>query len=439
MLLLDFPPEIFQRIVQEVVLSAGICPAWQLRKVCRVFASEIYHDVLTHQPLENIVSVSGKFPYTWWPLLLRQRIKSNAAKCNELCITIMAVTEFQLENRDNTKGRPNRAGFLMLLCNMAIKLLHPHNVVRYLADGAPIRTPPLTRSVTPYGGVSLHTVENKLAVATTFGFVASVASLLASVEPINLLRSTIFGVPLDNAVSHGRTTIVGLMAEHMEDPSAQIDSSNCEISTIRVVFSRNIETASRRGKTGILRLLLEFYNGKIGPCEKNDWNTWLHAAVVWGDIDTIRLIVDMPNVRNRRVLLETFHRACEKCHADAVALLLGTDKINLKRYPWVSTYPLQIALDIGRLDIIRTLLDAGASADGSKDKSMDEDTPLQIAIRYEDEAAVALLLERGADVDWCPSGDSPMSIAGLFRDKTIYNMLKSWKDRRNSTDVAPDI
>jgi hypothetical protein len=45
--LLDLPPELFQAIAHELVEVAGLSGAWQLRGVCRTFAAEIAHDILT--------------------------------------------------------------------------------------------------------------------------------------------------------------------------------------------------------------------------------------------------------------------------------------------------------------------------------------------------------------------------------------------------------
>jgi hypothetical protein len=66
--LLDLPPELFQIIIHKVVAiqdvkqyangSWGPRNAWKLRGVCRVFAAEIKHDLLTNQPHHELPGCS---------------------------------------------------------------------------------------------------------------------------------------------------------------------------------------------------------------------------------------------------------------------------------------------------------------------------------------------------------------------------------------------
>ena len=131
-----------------------------------------------------------------------------------------------------------------------------------------------------------------------------------------------------------------------------------------------------------------------------DGRTPLHIAASLGDEETAALLLAKgadPNIEN---FMDgtPLHAAAVMDHAAIIALLIksGAD-VNAHSKIYGGNTPLHLAAFGGFVDVATLLLDAGACLECRNNAG--SDTPLTAVARKGNDAIVALLLARGAEVD----------------------------------------
>ena len=156
-------------------------------------------------------------------------------------------------------------------------------------------------------------------------------------------------------------------------------------------------------------------------------STPLMYAVLYGDIDAVRLLLDAgadPNVRNE---------------AGASALMWAVDDFEKVRLLLSRKADVNARSDDGRtalaiaagrfgaLDVVRLLLDAGADPSVKAPSYKETVTPLSEAAEVGDEAVLRLLIERGADVK--RAGAVALPAAAYANDMRCVELLIPSADR----------
>ncbi|CBN58107.1 hypothetical protein OSCI_3620030 [Kamptonema sp. PCC 6506] len=148
-------------------------------------------------------------------------------------------------------------------------------------------------------------------------------------------------------------------------------------------------------------------------------STPLEAAVLKGDIDTVRILLQASANPNPSAWYQTpvLVIAAHKGHVEIVQELIAVGA-NVNR--GFDKLPLHTAAEEGHLEIVRLLLDAGAEIEGYEE---DNWTALMAASFAGHLQVVQLLVERGADVNAWSQGETPLMLAakGVYRD--IYEFL----------------
>ena len=197
---------------------------------------------------------------------------------------------------------------------------------------------------------------------------------------------------------------------------------------------------AKRSDNDMVRLLLK-YGANVNTAEKSSQDTALHYAVVYGDIQTVRLMLDAganPNAALPGGITPLFDAVENRDPRKVKALLdAGADpnavmtsrSITLRPQ---SCTPLFYAVEINRPDITGMLIAAGAKVNVRfkyfGDKMI---TPLGYAIEKGNSRNVALLVDKGADVN-----DESISIVNsIKKGKGCLEIVTLLMNKRKDADV----
>lgn len=148
-------------------------------------------------------------------------------------------------------------------------------------------------------------------------------------------------------------------------------------------------------------------------------STPLGAAVLKGDIDTVRTLLQAGANPNPSVWYETpvLVVAARKGNLEIVQELIAAGA-NVNR--GFDELPLHTAAKQGHLEVVRLLLDAGADVEGYEE---DYWTALMAASLEGHLQIVELLVERGADVNAWSQGETPLMLAAKGVHRHVYDFL----------------
>mmetsp|Transcript_4651 Transcript_4651/g.11272 ORF Transcript_4651/g.11272 Transcript_4651/m.11272 type:complete len:400 (-) Transcript_4651:38-1237(-) len=156
--------------------------------------------------------------------------------------------------------------------------------------------------------------------------------------------------------------------------------------------------------------------------------TPLAVAAAAGNVPLMTLLMDrdadvsLPSIHRNETAV---HHACRYGRLPATTMLLktaekscGMDAPNAAGWT-----PLHIAVDNGNLDMMRVLLESGASPE-EKNQTFGGDKPIHMAVRRQDMRAVEMLLEHSAQVDVAnAAGMTPLHIAAASSDYPCVSLL----------------
>jgi hypothetical protein len=418
MLLLDLPPEIFQRIIRELVLNVGIHGAWKARLACGTFAAEIQHHVLATKPLD-LLNTPPYFTIVRlnMPYLLYIRIKTGYEVVNDFPDQIKATAEY-LHTNSNMYANQSADQCVKGVCQSISETNIPIDIIEVLQRG--------------FAGSSRFapfvTAEDKVALAARSGDYDLVRRLLSSDLANVKKESVLFGNPILHAAAQADADTLHFLLEELRGTFRQGSVCDKTTRTAKDIISTYsipsaVETAIQYQRPDIINILVDWAFKYLKS--KGQYHDWMRQAVVSGSPEVLQALIGAENRPRHPVQMATFQRACSGGHPRIVALLLGKGLLDPnKKFQWVS--PLDIAIRYGRgSEIVRVILDAGAHPDGPHrdDEGSRVGLPLKTAISVGNKDVVMLLLERGASV-----GRSPVSWlrpAFTLNNREIYECVRS--------------
>jgi hypothetical protein len=142
---------------------------------------------------------------------------------------------------------------------------------------------------------------------------------------------------------------------------------------------------------------------------------------VVGD-DVRRALVSAALARREDCAAIGFGRSHAAAVSGDIGLLAGADDAELAVRPRISGMmdmfkPLATAVQLGHIEVARALIARGAKVD-------DDDSPLDVAIRYDQEAAAGLLLDAGAR----PSGRTGARITATTSERLLDRLISAGLD-----------
>ncbi|CAO2653268.1 Nn.00g026790.m01.CDS01 [Neocucurbitaria sp. VM-36] len=430
--LLDFPPEIFQKIVRELVSASGVDDAWKLRQVCRTFAGEIEYDIFNIQALKfhDIYSKSGVSRLDL-KVLLANRLKRPVNADSVFLAKIHQMLDFLME--ELAIGTPAQ------LQNLTEELCKTLSVSISTAQLSAILSGHFEisrgyRRDTDRRAKSLS-LSQKLITAVSVNSHDLVRKLLPLSLEETIESSAVFGDPLTVAIDQGNIEMVhtilgGLQRMGIKHCSLQeARSASFHGSNVASAISRAI----RRENADVLQTLVNFFNENFTGSRKRQYNDWLIESIPIQDVRILRCLLGLRiqgRTRVERKVLESAAIHGSPQHMEVLITSGGLD-VNKK---YKNTSPLIAAVRGGNIDVVRAVLDAGADVNMT---IRGELSAMSVAISielwiYSRLAIGKVLLSRGATL---PEASTWPSAQGV--DSLVRAMLEDVKKKREGFQRSP--
>ncbi|KAF2875590.1 hypothetical protein BDV95DRAFT_603006 [Massariosphaeria phaeospora] len=408
--LLDFPPEVFQSIVHELVTTVGVCQAWKLRGVCRTFANEIYQDVFANQPTSafqtkiwiSIVPSGHRILSSNIRLYVSNRGKNLLDANDFLPNKLKSLSRFlRQEVGVGTKGQPQEIeDIIWKLFKMSTQEL---------------------------------TVWDKLAGAVAIAEVGLVQSLLSEIQDAQgrTLHGDIFDCHLKLAVKFRHEGVVNAMLQHLTNHHPEYSSGLKmlvnEAGSLFELAPAISEAISLKHSSIIESLVLYFeQHGFKSSCDT--YHLWLRAALETGDVSIVKEVLKIKTKARSKVIKSNFVLDCQMGDRNIVAALSGTGRMNPNPGHWYKRNfsPLLAAVESRNPKIVKVVLDAGAEIDYGSES----ETPLAWAIVRKAENIVKVLNKHHSRANL---GTTSLWEKG---NRKIWEMLRHEKIAREGVDFG---
>ncbi|KAJ4361994.1 hypothetical protein N0V83_010935 [Neocucurbitaria cava] len=408
--ILDFPPEIFQEIMHELVSASGVGEAWKLRQVCHEFRSlELDRKILLLNRLKRPLNANPDFLAKIHQMLgfLKEELGTESPAqfkvlteelCKSLSISVGSFTLF------------------VALCgrNGLTQLGKALDLSQKLIAAISVNARDLVRRLLP----------------------------LLSAEAIKPCIACIFDDPLTVAVNQGnrkmvRTILRGLQDMGIERCSpAELDRASMHGFDVAFAIHRAIRCADFH----VFETLVDFFSEHFPPAKKMQYNRWLMASCGVQDTRILQCILELEfrgRVRIDRKVLVAVTLFGRLQH---MKTLLGCVDFDVKK-TYADTSPLISAVRGGNVDVVAALLDAGADVNTAINYRGRQISAMSAAIRYAHEsryrAIVGLLLKRGADLpelsEWKKTQGRFSKLRKLLERAKTKRRLQNRKLRKSSS------
>jgi len=248
--------------------------------------------------------------------------------------------------------------------------------------------------------------NGRLLAAARSGDIVAAKEALDAGADVNVREGILQLTPLDTAAMDGRPAIVTLLLERGADPNAPGKHGVAPL-----------HWAARHGQTEVGHILIE--NGADVNLKDFDLETALYKAASRGHTDFVQLLLDNGadiNAAEDRWRRTAIDEAAANRHLDTVRLLIerGADHRGL----------LHTAASRNQTDLAALLLDNGDDINAVKDGY--RETPLHLAVGARHTDMIRWLLERGASPhveDYV--GTTPMALAAARGHTDIMKLLET--------------
>jgi ankyrin repeat protein len=227
--------------------------------------------------------------------------------------------------------------------------------------------------------------------------------------------------PLEAAVLGRKIEMVDLLLSHGANVNEDIRPLNVD----KVVTVAH--AAVLHGDIETLKVLIKHKADLSLSARDNDWSgkTPLHSAIESGNAAMTRLLLDAGSNLEAATFFDKdrpLHVAVKKGNVVLATLLLDRDANIDARAEWGET-PLHLAVRGGQLPMVKLLLERGADVNVA-DRSARYDSPLHEAVKGRHVAIAELLLKSGADVNADDGqGFTPLRAASETEQLQLVNLL----------------
>jgi hypothetical protein len=432
--LLDFPPEIFRRIIHNLVTEAELKSSWKLRSVCRkvsmsafafaldtdcsgTFDQEISENILAIQPQEKLSTRHG-YHILGHPENMKHylayHVKNPRDVLPELPAKIQKMVAYitkELQDTDHLKGR----NILLEVCSGVAYTFQENwfTVLWYGEDG--FRRYPYGRNSYYLShqqladGTDMH---DRLIAAASVGAYDVVAELLSH-EPASLPQG-IFKEPVAAAVLLDDRKMLDVMFGVLDRHSSKTFKKTEVLSeTSPYSMLSAMREAIQKRRVDTVDLLIGYLHRFIRLPDKKHYREWVDLAISSRSNDALKsLLQAVPQTKPFHIKPTIFAHGCRSYSSDIVKTLLEHGDIELDSSS-TSMSTLVTAIRFGTISIIRIVVEAGADIDMAMDvhrfKHRTTITPLEYAIYLKHTEAMTYLIERGAKLP------SPLPSSRMFR------------------------
>jgi len=426
--LLDFPPEIFKRIIHCLVSDAGVAESWKMRRVCRKFSialvacavnadhcvgtfdQEISENVLAVQPAEAFLSspdlrvLKNKENLKYY---LAYHVKTPRDVLPELPAKILKMVEYATKILEDTENLHDRNIILEVCAVVAHTCRDPFTFLgRYNHASVRWRNFPFHYQERHYkhgreglsGDISIH---DQLIVAINVGTHDTVAELLPQVPaslPLGAFRDPMVACVLHN----DQKTITMIMKGLDQHKSKRFKRDQlfthgspyrmCDAMTLAIMDDR----------LDMINLLLGYFCQYMTLPDKTYFSGWIRCAISSQRSEVLRALLQAaPPAKPLQVHSVIFEQGLKTGNSAIVSTLIKYGKMELdSSISRVSR--LTASIRAGGSSIIRAVIKTGANIDLVMDshclKHRGAITPLEYAIHLKKYDAVVCLIECGAKV-----------------------------------------
>ncbi|KAF2449805.1 hypothetical protein P171DRAFT_440257 [Karstenula rhodostoma CBS 690.94] len=407
--LLDLPPELFQRVVHELVLDVGIVEAWKLRSVSRTFAAEIHHDIFAHQPKEVFIAYlnrtspgcplprnNGEILKNNLPLYLRNRMNARldadgvlVPKLKELLDYLMK--ELGVQDFEQRQQHAIQLTEGIILGNSGRWAAW---VKTFLWDCEPMHNY-FTDSANKIKGRAATAAE-KLCAAVAVNAYNLVTPLFAEAKDA---ARTHFGDPLTIATRRGDTKMVRTLLDCYSKfyPGKHTHQDKLDA----------IEEAIKVNNADALKLLIYSCRpwDQIHSSENVMHKMWMNEAAMTGSVATLDAVIETKGGRKGMLNQEAVKSICGHGTVAVINHYIGIGLLDVNK-TYSHTSPLVAATEEayheGSIDRVATLISAGADVNKATGNGT---TALCVAAKRNRRYTMGYLLDKGANTNtdnWPP-------------------------------------
>ncbi|KAJ4359572.1 uncharacterized protein N0V89_000127 [Didymosphaeria variabile] len=428
MQLLDLPPELFQRIIHQLVNDYGsdnILDALNLRSVCRTFAREIEHDIFSKQSSEVVSSIfihcSEKFYLRHAWKYLFYLVKSNR---NRDCVVSKRIEEM-VDYLVTVRGLDAQLkdAYTEALCATAVYYQYPAR--SRFAEVLRLPVPHASAWIYDYmryplapiawaGCQAETTTEMKLAAAAAVGDAGLVADLLPYADFLKYNKFDILGDPFSNAAMRRHDHIIKVILDYLHPEvnfaNGSWKSGNYEGMARYYANALNWDRMLHCGDEKYFKTLIQTYKAWTTIRDPYHYRVWLRLAVIANDARMVTVLLDIGIETTSKpsawilltqaqigwVLKDGFEQACcrRKAGLGAVEAYIHHPNLGPNYLFFDGSTPLGIAASTGSKPHVLAILNAGAFPDGVEGS---EDIPIMEAAAYRYSEIFDLLVSHGAD------------------------------------------
>ncbi|KAF2657034.1 hypothetical protein K491DRAFT_347924 [Lophiostoma macrostomum CBS 122681] len=409
--LLDTPPEIFTRIIRMLVTNVGVNAAWKSRVVCRSFAAYIKDEIFLNRPMSDFDTYKGT--------IFKHPIYSSPCKlfCHNAGHFILGRLGNPLDVHPDLpkaiKEAANHiAGFESIdfqmdrlevevrLCEAAASKRTKSFLWSTLQNGVPFwikngcKSPNGNRpaGVTP-PDISM---ADKLVAATLVGNFAAVRACMSEGARLGT-HSYVFGYSLTAAATqYDRRDMLPLLLDSLPRSMTQ---KTAGMRDIHDMFCDAVATLIGHKKYNRAIYLLKFAASRLPAMPKKGYNNLLTDAIAAEEHSIVEAVLQVRIKGTLKVTFNHFDRAIHIGHAPTISVLIRVGNYDVNRVYWGSCALTQAILWWNSIEVVRVLLQNGADPDGPAQLKQLEHQPLIMAMEKQNWDVVKLLLDHGATLE----------------------------------------
>ncbi|KAF2118043.1 ankyrin repeat-containing domain protein [Lophiotrema nucula] len=390
--LLDMPPEMVQRVVGCYVSKFGVVQAWKTRSICRTWREYVEYEVLARQPVRAFTrqgSLSGREILRHnMATFVAYRIKNpkglNTFLPNFMNRMITALTQVAGDSNDATQNE-----YAKLLSHVfANTYEHAYHLI--------IVNPTKPINANKAAGFAEGMSANLIAAAAAIGSLDAIRHFVAQDSKALWDKSVAFGYPLAAAALAGRDDMVMILYKHL----LAVRKAGADKSTYKCLTPA-IDAAIRGCQYKVANFLLRAIINYSKPLISAAYAKLLIASVRTGNVKFVSLILDCGVLPTQHTLASAFTLAVKDNHEEIATYFCTGGHIRINKFmdDYGVQSPLKTAVQRGRLELTKALLDMGAYPDGPSNIQEHHwylHCPLEVAVKKRNVKIVQLLLECGA-------------------------------------------
>ncbi|KAI4919626.1 hypothetical protein J4E90_001763 [Alternaria incomplexa] len=427
--LLDFPPEVVENVVHELVSVAGVNEAWKLRGVCGTLKLAITYDIFAKRTLKDLTYMSNDLLRHNFGLYLYYRSRVPLDVHPYLPERIYNMVSY-LSEELGTVTESEKEGLRRDLCDrLGADTTNDEMIHALRGYGSRKRLKPEYIG-TPFGAI------DQLVAASILGKLGLIKTAMESLRSYD--THPVFGGVLLRATAEGQASVVKVILEQLgaslQDPDkaqririvVHQDPFTCrewEVSEFNI--SRAILAAVEHSRPEELGILSTWYKQAGFTFLKAEYNTFLDTAIRKSSLAVFQCVLDVPYTKTKMTTPITSSQlslACAKGRQDIVKLCVEKGLIETA----AATCAMISGINSNQPEIVNSLIQAGADVNYPTPYYSTVRLPLNVAMHKKNPSIIQALIDAGAHLP---------DIACWSKHEATYAILRHAKIKNNGGHV----